>query len=146
VRDDLKRIYHHYTKLEEFKSKMWKTISGEERERLVKIAFDFTSDHNLYGEWMLKVLDAWPNSCEQNLGCVDMNRQAWIGHAAVAIAIDCPEDITRIAWHQLTQEQQDKANLKADHAISVWEKDFSKEEKCLSDIRQLTFFHLLENA
>jgi hypothetical protein len=49
------------------------------------------------------------------------NRQAWIGHAACALAHGIPEDIVREAWSYLTQEQQDAANKKADEAIAHWE-------------------------
>jgi hypothetical protein len=70
---------------------------------------------------MLKAIDLWPVSCEHNLSCTGMNRQAWIGHAACCIATGCPEHITRLAWHTLTQKQQDEANAKADFAIKTWE-------------------------
>jgi len=44
-----------------------------------------------------------------------------VGHAATALAIGCPELITRMAWGRLTQEQQDAANAKAQQAINLWE-------------------------
>lgn len=128
------RIYHHYSKLEENGAGMWKSFYGEEREEFIKKAFVFTGDAELYGSFMLKVIETWPFSCEHNLTCTEMNRQAWIGHAACCLAIGCPEDITRIAWHMLTKDQQDRANLKADEAIKKW------EMKCQKDTLQMTFF------
>jgi len=120
----MKRIYHHYTKMEEFKRGLWKTISNTKtRNILLKKAIKFTSNHRLYGFYMIKVVKKWKYSCEHNLSCEDMNRQAWIGHAACCLALNCPEDITRLAWHYLTQEQQDKANQEADSAILLWEKE-----------------------
>jgi hypothetical protein len=62
-------------------------------------------------------------SCEQNLTKLDTNRKAWIGHAAVALAIQCPEDIVRQAWGFLSDEQQKLANKKAQEAIEQWEKN-----------------------
>jgi len=38
------------------------------------------------------------------------------------LAIQCPEYIVRQAWGMLSQEQQEKANQKADQAISAWRK------------------------
>ena len=70
---------------------------------------------------MLKVADNWKYSCEHNLTKKDTNRKAWIGHAAVAMAIQCPEDIVRQAWGHLTTKQQDLANMKAQEAIKQWE-------------------------
>lgn len=143
----MKRIYHPYHKWEEFSQGMWKTILGQKREMLLKEAIAFTGDAELYGSFMMRVIKEWPISCEQNLTCLDMNRKAWIGHAACCLAIGCPEDITRLAWHNLTQKQQDDANAKAQFAIETWEKNYSTENtECQNDIFQMTFFHLLENA
>ena len=123
----IKRIYHRYDKLEEFHAGLWKIIHGDERQLLLEKAIKFTGDADLYGEYMMRVLDDWPISCEHNLSCQDMNRQAWIGHAATCIATGCPEDITRIAWHSLSKEQQDKANAKADQAIMKWERIYAEK-------------------
>ena len=78
----LKRIYHPYHKWEEHKAGMWRNVQGTEREKFLKEAIEFTGNAELYGKWMMKVVEEWPFSCEHNLSCLDMNRQAWIGHAA----------------------------------------------------------------
>lgn len=118
----IKRIYHPYSMWEEYKAGMWRAIApGPERNEYLIKAIEFTGNAELYGKYMMKVADEWHYSCEHNLSCENMNRQAWIGHAATCLAIGCPEDITREAWHQLTQTQQDEANIKADEAISYWE-------------------------
>lgn len=118
----LNRIYHHYSLWEEHAHKMWTPRDKAIEEALLLKAIEFTGDAELYGNYMMKVADKWKYSCEHNLTCLEMNRRAWIGHAACCLAIDCPEHITRLAWHSLTQEQQDKANKKADEAIEYWTK------------------------
>lgn len=110
-------IWHPYWLLEEFKSNMWGNV--KDRNTWVEKAINFTGNHVLYGEWMLKVLDAWPLSCEHNLS-KSGDKRPWIGHAAVALAIDCPEDIVRHAWSFLNDEQQRLANEKAEQAIQIW--------------------------
>jgi hypothetical protein len=65
------------------------------------------------------VADEWPASCEHNL-TKPGDKRAWIGHAAVAMAIKCPEDIVREAWGDLTDEQRERANAKASEAIAYW--------------------------
>jgi len=117
----MNQIYHHYTEWEEHHAGMWVAVTGKRRKMLISRAIRFTGNAALYGEYMIKVLDRWPISCEQNLSVSNSNRQAWIGHAATCIAIGCPEEITRCAWHYLTKEQQDEANLMADRAIARWE-------------------------
>jgi hypothetical protein len=116
-----RRIFHPYTAWEEVPAGMWASIGGAEGRRLLAEAITFTGDHELYGSFMLKVLDAWPVSCEHNLSDIGQNRKAWIGHAACCLAIGCPEDITREAWGYLTEEQRVAANRKASEAILTWE-------------------------
>jgi len=118
----MKRVYHHYEKWEE--KGMWQKASKGEEARLLKLVIDFIGNANLYGSFMMRVIEEWPYSCEHNLTDISMNRQAWIGQAAVYIALKCPEDITRLAWHYLTREQQDEANQKADDAIAKWERGY----------------------
>jgi hypothetical protein len=112
-------IWHPYTTWEEMQFNMWGNV--KDRAQWLQQAIDFTGNHELYGSWMRKVINAWPYSCQQNLTKLDTNRKAWIGHAAVALAIQCPEDIVRQAWGFLTDEQQRLANQQAQQAIELWE-------------------------
>lgn len=121
----IRKIWHHYLKWEDYQNGMYRTLSGDEKREYLKTATDFTGNAELYGSWMLKVLEAWPVSCEQNLTDTGMNRRAWVGHAACCLATSCPEDITREAWGSLTQQQQDDANAKADQAIAIWESRYA---------------------
>lgn len=91
-------------------------------------AIEFTGDYRLYGRWMMKVAEIWPNSCENALTDYSLNRKAWIGHAAVALALKIPESVTRKAWGYLNYEQQLLANNQADRAIRVWEYAYRKDK------------------
>ena len=117
----MKRIYHPYTKWECFKAGMWRAVSNRRREFYLKKAVEFTGNAELYGSFMLKVIDQWPFTCEHHLTETGSNRKAFIGHAAVALAFSCPEDITRQAWGKLSLQQQDDANEQARIAIEIWE-------------------------
>ncbi len=127
----MKRIWHHYRIWEDYKAGMWRTVSGAEREEMLQDAIEFTGDAELYGSWMLKVIEQWPIACEQNLTDTGMNRKAWIGHAACCLATGIPEDITRSAWRELTELQQDTANAKAQEAIDLWEKRHEGKDSSL---------------
>jgi len=74
---------------------------------------------------MVKVVEQWKHSCEHNLSNLEQNRKAWIGHAACALAFQCPEDIIRQAWGYLTKEQQILANNEAEKAIKLWESEYA---------------------
>jgi hypothetical protein len=128
----MQQIFHPFTDLEEHAHGMWRNVHGAERERLLRKAIGFTGDAELYGSFMRRVVAEWPISCEHNLTCAGLNRQAWIGHAACCLATEATEDITREAWGYLSQEQQDLANAQADAAIAEWEKKHAEQEvtKC----------------
>lgn len=110
-------VWHPWWKLEEVTHNMWGDVSR--RKTWLQMAIAFTGDAELYGEWMRRVADEWLNSCEHNL-TKPGDKRPWIGHAAVAMAIGCPEDIVREAWGHLSEQQQIAANRKADEAISYW--------------------------
>ena len=110
-------IWHPWWLLEEVKHNMWGDVSH--RKTWVQLAATFTGDAALYGEWMRRVVSEWKYSCEHNL-TKPGDKRPWIGHAAVALAIGCPEDIVRQAWALLTQEQQEQANKEAQMAINEW--------------------------
>lgn len=112
-------IWHPWWLLEEVAHNMWGSASH--RKTWLEIAVSFTKNAELYGEWMMRVADEWPFSCQHNL-TKSGDKRPWIGHAAVARAIQCPEDIVREAWGYLTPEQQDAANKKAADAIEYWRK------------------------
>lgn len=105
---------------------MWGKV--DERDGYLEKAIEFTGNAAIYGKWMLDVVDSWPISCEQNLSNLTQNRQAWIGHAACALAFGCPEDIVREAWGKLTEEQQRMANNVASIAIKKWENKNAEAE------------------
>lgn len=116
-----RRIYHPYWNWEDYKAGMWRAVSKEDAEALLEEAITFTGDAETYGEYMQRVIVEWPVACEHNLTERSMNRLAWVGHAATALAIGAPEHITRQAWAFLTTQQQDAANAKAEQAVKDWE-------------------------
>lgn len=123
----LKRIYHPYWLWEEIEHNMWGRVTDE--KTAINQAIKFTSDHELYGSWMNKVIKQWPVSCENALTDYHMNRKAWLGHAAVAMALKLPESITRKAWRYLTNEQQFLANREASRAIQSWENSYFENQQ-----------------
>lgn len=122
----LNRIYHPYTQWEEISFNMWGNV--DDKKTMLLKAIEFTGNHILYGEHMMRVAYEWRYSCENALTDYFLNRKAWIGHAACALAICCPEHITREAWGTLTNEQQLLANEKAEQAIQWWENNFRQSK------------------
>ena len=133
-----KRVYHHYLDWEEMNFNMWGSV--ENKKLWVERAIDFTSDYKKYGRFMMRVVSEWPVSCENALTDYSLNRRAWVGHAAVALAIGCPEYIVREAWGNLTDEQQLLANKEASRAIQAWEYTYIKDRKLYIDLGEPLLF------
>lgn len=114
----MNRIYHHVDEWEEIKANMWGEVA--DRKSAISQAIAFTGDHELYGHYMMRVITEWPKSCENALSDGRINQKAWVGHAACAMAMQIPEDITREAWGFLTNEQRVLANKQAERAIRQW--------------------------
>ena len=127
-----KRVYHPYELWEEIKFGMWDDVS-DEKEWLEK-AILFTGDHKLYGSFMMRVVYEWPISCENALTDYNINRRAWVGHAACALGMGCPEHITRKAWRFLSYEQQYLANEEAGRAIRAWGNNYFKSQQLCESV------------
>ena len=122
----LNEYWHPFWLWEEVKFNMWGDVDN--KSVWLNKAIDFTGNHQLYGYWMIKVANEWTYSCQHHLTKVATNKKAWIGHAAVAYAIQCPEDIVRAAWSHLTDEQQYLVNNEALKAIKHWEDNVCQKE------------------
>jgi hypothetical protein len=115
----MKRVWVPIDLWEELQFNMWGDV--KDRRRHLDRAVIFTGNHRLYGRYMMRVVSEWPNSCLNALTDGNLNRKAWIGHAACALGLRCPEDITRQAWGLLSNEQRVLANRQAERAIQSWE-------------------------
>lgn len=124
----MKQIYHNYLLWEDYKAGMYSSYEKEEYERLFNLAFTFTRDHIEYGKAMREVIKKWKYSCEHNLSNENINRKAWLGHAACALKHSLPENIVREAWGKLSVWQQMMANKEAEDTIKEWEKQFEPKD------------------
>ena len=123
----LKRVWVPIELWEELQWNMWGDVSN--RQRYLERAVIFTGNYRLYGRYMNRVVQEWPKSCLNALTDQSLNRRAWIGHAACALALRCPEDVTRQAWGLLTHEQRVLANRQADRAIQSWEMRYQQSRR-----------------
>lgn len=120
----MKKIWHPYWNWEDWKAGMWSRVSASAEKELLPIAIEFTGNTELYGSYMVRVINEWPISCEHNFTDKSLNKKAWVGHAAAALAHNLPEYIVRRAWGILTENQRIEANLKAENAIMIWLKSY----------------------
>jgi hypothetical protein len=135
----LKRVYRPYDQWEEVTFNMWGEVPN--RKLSTVQAVEFTGKPALYGTFMRRVTREWPVSCENALTDYFINRRAWLGHAAVALALRIPEDITRAAWKFLNHEQQLLANKEADAAIQAWEHAYIQDKKLYKHMGEPMLFN-----
>jgi len=126
------RVYHPVDQWEEVAHGMWSDVI--DHATLLQRAIAFTGDHREYGRYMLRVVREWPVSCENALTDPFLSKLAWIGHAACALALGCPEDITRKAWSYLTDEQRLLANKAASRALREWQNAYAARRGLHRDV------------
>lgn len=122
----IKQVHRPFWDWEEVAYNMWGEV-GDKKEWF-GLAVEFTGDHEIYGYFMRRVVREWPVSCENALTDPHLNRKAWVGHAACALAFRCPEDIVREAWKGLRYEQKFLANKEAERAIAIWERHYVQDK------------------
>ena len=128
----INRVYVPYWMWEDYQAGMWKKSQDEE---LLNRAIEFTGDHIRYGEAMSEVVIKWPHTTLNSLTNQSINQKAFVGHCAVQYRLGIPENITRMAWKELSSEQQIKANKVAEQAIKKWIKAYITiwENRCYPD-------------
>ncbi len=116
----MKRVYHHFSKLEDLHGGMWRDVLPQERDGFAIASRDLMLDHDKFFRAMIVAIDSWPFSCEHNLTCASVNRQAFLGHIGCCVAHKSPEDCTRQGWRMMNEVQQADANRAADEAFQYW--------------------------
>lgn len=122
--------YKPYWDWECFNNGMWENSSAD-KTILLNTAIDFTSNDDLYGHYMDIVVFQWRNTMIHHLTNPSINKKAFIGHCACSYARNLPESIVRKAWKYLSNNQQDKANDRANKAYLKWLSNYKKELKTI---------------
>lgn len=123
----MERIFHHYSKWEDFHAGMY-AESKEGRKERVKLAASILGTPVLCKIAMEMVVSRWRIATEYNLSNAEINRKAWLGQAACSCYAGIHEDETREAWGIMTEAQRTEANRIAASIIRKWLRDREREE------------------
>lgn len=119
----MKRIYHTWDKWECYPAGFYdnspKGNAKRTKEELELSYAQFLADDEKFRQALEQVLLRWPNSCEHYLSNECMNRIAWLGQASACIYLGIPSAF-RGGFHQLSEEQQKRANSTALEALNTW--------------------------
>lgn len=118
----MRQVFFHYSDLEEHTAGMWRMVAVEEREGYTEAAANLMRHPAAFTAAMMKALDGWPNSMLAAMTTPSLNRRAFMGHSGCCIGVGSPEELTRLGWHRLNQDEQDAANAAADTIIEAWER------------------------
>lgn len=121
--------YVPYWEWEDWISGMWRKLPTGEEAEWVSRAIEFTGDWRKYGAAMRAVSIAWPNTMRNSLTNMAINPRAFIGHCACCYSFGCPEYITRIAWHRLSEQQRFDADKVAQKTVDEWRRNAQKNSR-----------------
>ena len=125
------QVYIPYWEWEDWINGMWRKIDTIQEPDMIRLAIEFTGDHIKYGNAMKKVVSEWPRTMLNSMTNVSINRRAFLGHCACQYKINCPEYITRLAWHKLNDRQRYLADKVAQETINIWVRNYEDKNRCL---------------
>lgn len=123
----MERIFHHYSKWEDFHAGMYEEAKDGRSER-VAAAANILGTPDICRKAMEKVIAEWKIATEYNLSNAGINRKAWLGQAACSCYAGIHEDETREAWGIMTEPQRIEANRIAASIIKAWLRDKEYDE------------------
>lgn len=122
----MQRIFHHFSKWEDYHHGMYDESKDGRKERVNKAAY-ILGNPQICREAMEQVISEWTIATEYNLSNAEINRKAWLGQAACSVYGNVHEDETREAWGHLTEQQRITANAIANDIIKKWLAQREKE-------------------
>lgn len=133
----MKKIYYRYELWEDHKNGMY--FDGDPSDNTaIEMAANILKNNDLFYEIAKEMVNLWEHSAEMNLTNKNRNRQAWIGQASCSYRLGTPENITKLAWHTLTDKEKEEANKIADRVIHIYLLRY-KEKKCQNKNLELMF-------
>ena len=120
----MKRIYRPWTAWECYPAGLYESVppEGVTPDDARGAYRDFLRDTPRFATALRRVLEEWPNSCEQFLSNESLNRVAWLGQAAMCITTGIPACF-RGGFKLLTTDERRIANETARMTLNLWLSD-----------------------
>jgi len=125
----MRQVFHHHSLWEDARGGMYLPTSCAPAFHEM-LARAILADPQTFARCASEMVSCWGYSAEHNLTNRSRNRRAWVGQATCCFVAGCPDYTVKNAWHRLTREQQDLANVVADGVILRWEERNMREMKC----------------
>jgi len=99
---------------------MYDKVDKSKENDLIHLGKKVLSNADLFKYAIEGVFQNWKISCLHNLTNPNINKKAWLGHAACSYQYSVPEYLTRISWGELSEIEKQEANLIAENKINIW--------------------------
>lgn len=116
----MERIYHRYELWEDYPAGFYDNVSGKNKKELINKVIELFSSESKTREYMNRVINEWPYSCEHNLTNPAMNQIAYLGQGACCIYAGVPSSITMEAWYMVDKKFRDQADKIAEEIINEY--------------------------
>lgn len=103
---------------EDYTAGMFEPTADPER---ITAAARLLGDPDQFFEAATEMIREWPHAAIHNLAHLWTGRNAWVGQATCCYSLDATGVETRLAWGQLSNEQQRRANRVAVSVREAWE-------------------------
>jgi hypothetical protein len=120
---DIRQVFHSYENWECYKAGFFSNYSKSELNDLLESVRYVFSSSEMTEKYMRLVISNWPNSTEQNLTNLNMNRVAWLGQAACCFYGGVPHTATMYFWKFLKEDVQRRSDRIANQIIKEWEQN-----------------------
>lgn len=123
------RIFHPWHKWECYKNGFYKSDNNYSKEKQIKLSSEIFLDIVWFDKLLKKLLTEWNNSCEHFLTSPGQNVVAWLGQAACAYAYRISNDISRLGYNELSDNEKCIANKVAEENYKFWVERKETEER-----------------
>lgn len=132
VKPEKNRIYHPWSKWEDYNYSFYDNCTGSEKEEKAAKAVEMFNCEKSTRECMFYVVENWTYSMEHNLTNNSLNQIAYIGQSACAYYANIPCTVTMEIWSTLSEDVQERSNKIAKEVIEHWKKQNKRIQLCLN--------------
>ncbi len=122
------RVFHPYTKWEDFKHGFYGGLDYP-KDKTLQIYADLLKDLPKFEKALQVITSEWKHSCEHNLTNEGMNRIAYLGQAACALLYNVPNSVSMGGYNLLTLEEQQAADELAQRYLNKWLEEYEHSKK-----------------
>lgn len=118
----MKRIFHPWDKWEDYRHNFYGGVVKDfPKDDTLELYASLLRDLPRFEEALKVIILEWKHSCEHNLTNESMNRIAYLGQSACALAYKVPHSMSMGGYNLLTDSEKVAADAMADKYLKLWQ-------------------------